>query len=394
MKKITEKEGVYLFTIVLVFYYCICFVRRFFSATPNFYNYLIVGVEYALLLFFCLSCLCLKYDTITIFLGLFIITTLVPTIFLNRNLGLFSQIARIGDMFLWIGLFYFSRKYGNERFIPLFLIMAIIHFIIYIPLHQYNQKNFTSSISCAYFSLFLLPIALTVKKYIGKIFFSIICLIPVLLSEKRTGFLVAIIGILVYLYLELKSSKQNKLERFLRWVITLVGIIIMAFFIIDILDVHIFERLEKIKEDEGSGRIEVWNVTWKMICESSAIEIFIGHGYNAVLEESPLILSAHSDFLEVLYDFGIIGFIAYFGFIYMLTKRAIRDYKNNGVYASVFLTSIVMVLVFSFSSHLVVYPSYFLYVCMYWGLFIGFEERKYKKESNYAKINFTYNSRI
>lgn len=379
MRKITEKEGVYLFVIILIFYYCICFVRRFFSYTPNFYNYIIVGVSYALLLLFFLSFLSLKYDIINICFGLFIITTLIPTIFLNRNLNIFSQIARIGDMFLWIGLFHFSRKYGNERFLPLFLIMAIIHFILYIPLHQYNQKYFTPSISCAYFSLFLLPIALTAKKYIEKICFSIICLIPVLLSEKRTGFLVAIIGILVYLYLELKSSKQNKLERFLRCIIVLGIITILTFFIIEILDVQIFERLEKIKEDEGSGRVEVWRVTWNMIWDSSAIDILIGHGYNAVLEESPLVLSAHSDFLEVLYDFGIIGFIAYFGFIYVIIKRAIHEYKSNGLYGSVFLTSIAMVLVFSFSSHLIVYPSYFLYVCMYWGLFIGIEEQKNKK---------------
>ena len=83
----------------------------------------------------------------------------------------------------------------------------------------------------------------------------------------------------------------------------------------------ISDRILNIQDDGGSGRDQVWRTTWSMISESNLEELLFGHGFNAVLKLSPLALSAHNDFLEMLFNYGIIGFVPYLLLHFQLIKQ-------------------------------------------------------------------------
>lgn len=377
LKKISCKDAFYFCLLMGLFYYCICVVQEAYTKPFFLYNYIIAIMSFLMLFLFFWNFAVVKQDWLDYYLLLFVLVSLIPTFILYESQGMVIQFARIADMLLWIGTFYCSRKYGDFKMLPLFLVMILVHLMLWFPVQAYHKMYGTPLISNAYFSLFLIPFALMQRKGILKWSFVLLCLIPVLLSEKRTGFLTAIIGIVCYIYFHFRTKKRKgRLKRFIITTLSILLIIGIIVFIVQKMDLRIFERLDNIAEDQGSGRVDVWVTTWHMIWESSGIEILIGHGFNAVVFDSPLGFSAHNDFLEVLYNHGLAGLIAYCGFIYSIIKRAIIYYKKGVKHSDIFLASVAMFLIFSMTSHLVLYPTYFIYLCIFWGSFIGSEERK------------------
>ena len=373
-KKIKKR---YLLFLLVIFYYCFGWTREVYSNPSQLYNYLIILLSFALMAFFLLTAN-FQNDGLNLSLLLLCFVGIIPTLQLYFYGDFRSLIANIADMILWIGVFHFARKYGEDGHRPLFCIAAIIHLFLFIPVLEYHAKYFTPLISVAYYSLWLLPFLLEIKNIFLKIIFILIAALPVLFSEKRTGFLALIVGIALYLILEMfsKNTANKRSKLFLGSLLSVLVLVCVAQYLIETFDLHIFERFQNVAEDEGSGRMEVFRTTLKMYFESSPGEIFFGHGFNSVYIDSPLKRSAHNDFLEVLYDYGIIGFICYIYFLLNLTRRAITYYKKGVQNSSVFLASIAMAIVFSMTSHLVIYPTYYIYLCIYWGSFIGMQERK------------------
>ena len=133
----------------------------------------------------------------------------------------------------------------------------------------------------------------------------------------------------------------------------------------------LFDRLSNLSEDGGSGRDIVYQYTWEMILNSDFNDLLFGHGFNTVYHNSVLNLSAHTDTLEVIYDYGIIGIILYCIFIINIFRlyKTIRKYKPE--YAAAYAASLVIFTILSLFSHLIIYPSHFLFLCAFWGLSIS-----------------------
>ena len=129
----------------------------------------------------------------------------------------------------------------------------------------------------------------------------------------------------------------------------------------------ISNRLMNIAEDGGSGRDRVWAVTWDMICHSSPEELLLGHGYSTVVIDSPLRLSAHNDFMEVLYNWGIVIFIPYTFLHINLIKQVINLIKTKNSIAPIMAFSYVVFLILSLVSIVILYPLMAL-ISLTWGL--------------------------
>ena len=145
-------------------------------------------------------------------------------------------------------------------------------------------------------------------------------------------------------------------------------------------DINILDRLETIFEDKGSGRLGIWENTWEMQMDSSLAGWIFGHGFNAVYINSVPQYSAHNDFLEVLYDFGIIGFILYINFYIIIIKYSKKLYNARSKYTAPFVSSIVLALIMSITSHLIIFPTYFIYLCLFWGVIIADCDKNLKLE--------------
>ena len=60
------------------------------------------------------------------------------------------------------------------------------------------------------------------------------------------------------------------------------------------------------EETENTGRPLIWATTWMMIQDCSPRQLILGNGHYGVKRDSFLELSAHNEYLETLYDYGII----------------------------------------------------------------------------------------
>jgi O-antigen ligase len=117
-----------------------------------------------------------------------------------------------------------------------------------------------------------------------------------------------------------------------------------------------------------------------MIEQSTKAQLILGHGHNAVRRDSPLEISAHNEYLEIIYDYGIIALTIYLGLWIYVIKQFLFHYRNNTIFFIPYALSICIFVVMSMVSQLVLYVSYFLYLVMFWGIVQAAKERwKLKK---------------
>ena len=60
----------------------------------------------------------------------------------------------------------------------------------------------------------------------------------------------------------------------------------------------------------------------------------------------------------------------------ILIKYARRLLRQKSEYAPAFISAIVIMLVLSMVSHLIIYNTYFIYLCLFFGLVVGDYDRQ------------------
>ena len=131
------------------------------------------------------------------------------------------------------------------------------------------------------------------------------------------------------------------------------------------------ERINREETDEGRNRLAIYTVTWKMIQSSSTKDIVFGHGHYGVRNDSVLEISAHNDFMEVIYDYGIIIFVLYLGLWVYVFRRCTQLFRLNSDLFMPYAASLAIFLVISMVGHLILYTSYFNYLVLFWGSIEG-----------------------
>ena len=237
----------------------------------------------------------------------------------------------------------------------------------------FYYKNWTfanevdeAHLGTSYYVLFLLPtLLLTPHKWLRYVGLFITGLV-LFSSFKRGGVIAFVLAIVVYLFVK-EVLVERKFTRLLVFLIAVIALFIILIFIDNAMGNIISERILNIREDGGSNRDQVWATTWNMICRSNSEQLIFGHGFNAVLKDSPLGLSAHNDFLEVLYNFGIIGFIPYLFLHIRLIQQIFMSLKIKDDRTPIMAFTYVIFIILSMISHVIVYPWVML-IALPWGL--------------------------
>lgn len=104
-----------------------------------------------------------------------------------------------------------------------------------------------------------------------------------------------------------------------------------------------------------------------------------GHGHNSAIivnRGHNIDLSAHNDFLEVLFVTELIGLILYLLLHIYLIKRLFFLKRNKSELFLPYLASYITMFIMSMVSHLILYPTYFTFLATFWG---AVEGQLYKK---------------
>ena len=203
----------------------------------------------------------------------------------------------------------------------------------------------TGSTSDVYYIVGLLPIILinTAKRYrIIPFFIALFC---ILISNKRGAFI--ILGVMMIIYYVMPEGSKKKASNILGRLI-LVSIVLAASYYImglitSIYDFNMLSRMEQIEEDGGSGRWDRWvYLVSKIFGSNSVIRLLFGYGRGEVVDITGG--NAHNDFVEFLFDYGIIALILYIAFYVAMIKEGIDMHKHGYLYDREYFCTVAIAL--------------------------------------------------
>ncbi len=215
-------------------------------------------------------------------------------------------------------MFAFLGKEGilTHKFI---LVSAILLTVAAIP-SFYNAQQLAlaklasggdeTTVNASTIFLMLLPLLLCLKKRMVSLVLYCICLFFLITGAKRGNTLAAIIPSILFLWMLFKENKKNVFKISLL-VIAVAAIAVWAKDMV-LSDDYLLSRYEQTLEGNTSGRGVIYSTMWNMWSGSdNIVNLLFGYGYNGTFLYSPMHKFAHSDWLEILVDFGLLGALFY-----------------------------------------------------------------------------------
>lgn len=301
-----------------------------------------------------------------IFLFLFFSSSCI-SVFLNLSTyNSFDQVVSHCFWFFCISLFVAFSEHISKTQIAFVEKIIIVAFFVFsfVYIFAILSGNITeTSANCVYFSILLMPIIFKIRNKTLLIFALLVAISDVLVSGKRAAFLCLLIALIVPLFVE--ACRKRKLTHIFTIVLLFVLLVFMYNFFVPYLDISVLDRLEDISKDGGSGRLDIFNSVIEEFSNLPIWEKAFGCGYSSVSINSKIGTSAHNDFLEILYDYGYIGLTLYIFFAFSLLRSIIKSYKTNNEYAPLFLSTFIIFVIMSLFSHLIIYPTYFVFLLLF-----------------------------
>lgn len=266
-----------------------------------------------------------------------------------------------------------GTKGDYVMFAVIFLLLILQYMSIFREINFLEMAHLISS----YYLLYTLPLLLLIKPRLIKVAAIFIVIVVLFSSLKRSGILALAISLFFYIFISQYVRNKFKLSAFIGslFAIVVLGTVFVVFATNDSGSENIMNRFENIDRDQGSGRLVVWEQTMSMIEGQEATTLLFGNGYNAVMHDSTLQLSAHNDFLEVTYDFGIVGLLLYLAAFITLGFYVVKMIVNRSPYAPPMAMLFIIYFIQSMISHIIIY--YWANIFM---LTFGYIIGKYRKD--------------
>ncbi len=261
-----------------------------------------------------------------------------------------------------------------------FIISTIIMLVFYVSHNiRLTEIGDGAGDNVIFYSLMLIPWMSHIQDKRCK-WIIIACLFfCTLLSLKRSSTIIFGSAVAITYFSDFIFKKKIEVSTLLMGVIIVVSMIGVLNFASDKVAI-VAQRFESIEDDGGSGRDEIYEDVFSRYSTGSIKQKIFGRGFDGVRRDSSYLIpvSAHNDFLEVLYDFGVIGFFFYLLIHLSLIKWMICLFRARSQLAFPVLISYVCFLVMSLVSHLILYPTYFGLLTAFWA-YAECEDNKLKK---------------
>lgn len=261
----------------------------------------------------------------------------------------------------------FTETRIKEQQIDNYLIIITLMFCLSFFYNHFTRNAFEilEGDNSVFYPLMFLPWIATSTSTTKRWIMLILVAICSIIALKRSGVII-ISSVLVILYFRDFLYKNKNLKQWILGIAVIIScILVYQFFSSSLLDVS--QRFEMIEDDGGNGREMIYEDVIERYTSSDIVSQLFGKGYNSVTgTDKTRALSAHNDFLEVLYDFGAIGFVCYLLIHLSLITWTIRLFRRRSPISFPVLVSYVCFIVMSMVSHLILYPTYFGLLVSFW----------------------------
>lgn len=279
-----------------------------------------------------------------------------------------------------MGCYSYGYRYGRENstfyLIALTILACAVSYVsIYVT---YNVLGERGHFGVAYYALYLLPLALACDKRWLRIISIIIISIIIISSVKRGGLLALAIGMFVYLYVSRMVSDKSLKSSIILY-IYLIVMAVFLYFLIQYLGDDIIERFMDSDDDTGSGRLDIWESLYRRLKTQDITLWIFGNGHLATTVYSWENLSAHNDFLEIVYNYGIFNLFVYISFLFSAVAYTIRAIRNRDQLAPCLAMFLTIFLILSMISIIVLSHTLTLSMITL-GFLIGWNEYDKKQK--------------
>jgi O-antigen ligase len=277
---------------------------------------------------------------------------------------------------MYLVFYVYSSKYPTSYpvFVLYFVLMLAICGCMYYMAVSFRSASESRGLQLleVYYPLMILPWFFSIPKPAWRYLGLAAITFMVLVSVKRTSLIVLSTSAIAYF------AVHNVVDRSKRWLSAILFSIFIfalgsaAFLYLDESGGGYFaSRLKAATSDEGTGRLSIYKDTVNLILKSTPIEYVVGHGFDTVVRHTREGVSAHNDWLEVIFDFGIVGLILYTLLHVFLIAKSFELIRMRSPFAAAFAASYPMFLFMSLTSHLIIYPTYFIFLVTLWGTIEG-----------------------
>lgn len=250
----------------------------------------------------------------------------------------FIRIKTFNYIILLTSLFFIGAIYSNFR---AFLYRSDVGDVI-----QYHYY---------YFMMVCIPLLFVKGNILVRYFLLLFVLIAAFYSFKRAGvFTVAIIFVICYVIDFLRSFKSI--------VIGIVILILCSFYLSRYLysneaALRTIERIERIHDDQGSGRVNNINEIWNVVRQDDLDLQLFGHGFMSRAIKKKVMIDV--EWMSMLYYYGYIGLFLYFLFYVVFVFRilnvsGLHGKRNDGIRCA-YYSCFIIFLVYSFAGEMFSY---------------------------------------
>lgn len=285
---------------------------------------------------------------------------------------------------LFTSLFKSGIDYYNKVKSFLYIILFINVALFILEIGSRFSSNDMLRTNTIFYVLMLSPLVTLIKNTRNKFALLFVILTCSVISGKRSAMIAIALVLLIEWLRHMKNSSRHKFRTTFITVLSVVFLAGAVYVVENSLGISFIERFQGIEEDGGSGRVDAFIQVSFRYSQLPFEDKLLGCGHNAVRIEDFVsldfskdeALSAHNDFLEILYDYGLIGLFLYLLFFAQIISLTRFWYKTDRDYYFSMLGSVIVFLVMSMVSHLVIYPTYYAYLMIFWAYMFN-EKRRY-----------------
>ncbi len=337
---------------------------------------------YGVILLFALVCYSKKLlyvDRPLRIFGWFTALAFASTCFgVTPDIALLRQLIHMSLFFAVLVAFYIGTEmYEGSLTKTAVKVMYAVTVLVFIYALLTKGLAIEDSANTVYFLLLFLPCTVFFERKYIRFCLYIIQIAFVLISNKRTAFIMLVAYFLMSEYQHNKQiSFSMKALKAVGYTFIIIFIYIIYPYTVELLNITIFDELSKeaIEADGGSNRTYIFDQLWNAQKKGDFKHWLMGDGYNSVILSRICTdgvggnwVSAHNDFLEVLYDYGLVGLALYASFFVVMIKRAVEMSRRYYRFAPAFWASIVIILIGSFTTHFIIYLNYYAVIMAFWG---------------------------
>ncbi len=312
----------------------------------------------------------------------------VYEVILSGTFGILKVQEIIRDNLAWILTFcsfycYASmgRISGNTLFVQIVNTGTAVYCLLVIPniyMHMMGMDSQGNIIAPLYYSFGFLGLVLMYSGRSTKMFFSIVISVMILLSEKRTGFLIIIIGLLLLgiVKTNMGGTRGQRIRKYMRLVIVAALAAWAGYWLIGIYNINVIDRMRLLfrEGDTGSGRLIIWRLIINYFRKSSFTHKVFGYGFHAVpVLVHPLgrAIFAHNCFLEILFDFGYVGLAFILAAITWCSVTTLKMFWWQHKWTPIMAYALVVILLLSMFGYFFEESRFIMPIMMICGICLG-----------------------